>query len=351
MDDILSQREIDDLLFELMSDKVDEKNGIIGKGKGEPGLQLEYKKAKADTYDFRRPKKVPREQIRTLERIHTNFARLLTSTLGLQLRRHIGAELVSIEQVTYEEFIFSMPEPSVIAAFVLPPLEGTAVLGLDIEIAFIIFDILCGGKGRPIQKYRMLTEIESSIIYKLIERLLKEDLKRAWAEIASIEPNIEFFGSTAQQVQTISQNESVILITIGLHLAGREGILNICLPQRTLEPILSRLTVGYLHKATKYADEKNDAIMRRVKKVPLQVKAVLGTADLSVKDFLELQAGDVITLDRRGISPIDVMVEDMKKFTGTIGTVNNRLAVKILARFINGGVDVFEERNSSPIRE
>jgi flagellar motor switch protein FliM len=343
VDDILSQREIDDLLAEMIgtAKEREERGGKIHEKRREQQLRLRHV-SEGERYDFRRPKKVPREQIRTIERIHTNFARLLTSSLGLQLRRNVDAELVSIEQVTYEEFMLSMPEPSVITAFTLPPLDGSAVLGLDIEMAFIIFDILCGGKGRPVKKYRMLTEIESSIIYNLMERILKEDMKRAWTEIADIEPNIELFGASAQQVQTISQNESIILTTIGLRLAGREGILNICLPQRSLEPILSRLTVEFLHRTPELESmgDENDLLVRRLKKIPLELKALLGTADITVKEFFELEVGDVITLERKATSPIDVTVEDKEKFTGTVGTLNNRLAIKLFNRIVNdGGVD------------
>ncbi|MBE3573796.1 MAG: flagellar motor switch protein FliM, partial [Moorella humiferrea] len=232
MADVLSQAEIDALLQALSSGEV-------------PAEEFkEEKTARVKKYDFRRPNKFSKEQLRTLYMVHENYGRLVANFLSAYLRANIQIKILSVEQMTYEDFILSLPTPTLMNVFTMEPLKGSAVLQANMNFIFPIIDLLFGGRGEMPSFVRELTEIELHVLKRLNGRIL-EQLRYSWSDIYSFTPKLEAMETNPQFTQVISPNETVAVITLSTSVAGQEGLLNLCLPYMLLEPVISRLSASH----------------------------------------------------------------------------------------------------------
>lgn len=319
MSDILSQNEIDALLSAISTGEV----------KAEEIKSQESDK-KIKPYDFKRPNKFAKEQLHTLSMIHENFARLLTTYLSAQMRTLVQVDVFAVEQITYNEFMFSVPNPSLLGVIDLSPLKGAAIMEMNPSIAFGIIDRLLGGTGDFQDKLREPTEIESSIIEKIFGKMTRI-LREAWADISEITPKMEKLETNSQFVQVVSPNEAVALITLNCTIGKSEGMINICIPHIVLEPIIAKLSARMWLSTTKRenADESLKHITAKVYQMSTEIKVELGKAYVPVGEFVSLKIGNVIPLDKDIRSGADIYVKDQLKFTGTIGVHHNKMAVKI----------------------
>ena len=319
MSDILSQTEIDALLSAISTGEV----------KAEEIKSQESDK-KIKPYDFKRPNKFAKEQLHTLSMIHENFARLLTTYLSAQMRTLVQVNVFAVEQITYNEFMFSVPNPSLIGVIDFSPLKGAAIMEMNPSIAFGIIDRLLGGTGDYNDKLREPTEIESSIIEKIFGKMTRI-LSEAWADITEIHPKMDKLETNSQFVQVVSPNEAVALITLNCTIGKSEGMINICIPHIVLEPIITKLSARMWLSTTKRdrADESLKQITAKVYQMSTEIKVELGKADVPVGEFVNLRIGDVIPLNTDVRSGADVYVEDQLKFKGIIGVHHNKMAVKI----------------------
>lgn len=326
--EILSQEEIDALLAALSSGEISAEE-----------LKKEEQTKKVRIYDFRRPNKFSKEQINTFRVIYENYSRLLSTYLSAQLRSTVQVSVLSVEQMTYEEFIRSLYDPSIIVIYAMDPLEGNAIMEIQPMIAFGILDRLLGGPGRALGKPRPLTDIERTIIEQTSQRML--DLTReAWENVARLEPKVEFIESNPQFAQIVSPMEMVILISLDVRMRNElEGIINFCIPYIVLEPIIDRLSVHYWFSRTaKEQDPENLRVLkRRIKEAQVQLRVVLGRTSLTIKELLDLQIGDVVPLERKVDEDLDVYVGDCLKFWAKPGTLNRHLAVQITGMVEKGG--------------
>ena len=319
MADVLDQNEIDSLLSSLSSGDVD---------------MEEIKDDDEDevkTYDFRRPNKLSKEQMRTLEMIHENLARLLTTTLSTKLRSMVDFEVASIEQLSYEEFIRSLPEPTIIGISELRPLEGQFVLEINPDIGFAIIDRLFGGIGKEIEEIRTFTDIERVVLKKVITWFLS-GIPEAWENIMELKPRLVEIESNPQFTQVVPSNDMTIIITISAKIANSDGLINICIPYIMLEPIVSRLNAQQWFASTRKEQTARhiEKLKGRVRKASLNLYADLGRTELTVQDMLYLEEGDVIRLDRKADQKIDIRVENRLKYKGIAGTNQKHRAIKIL---------------------
>lgn len=319
MSDILSQSEIDALLTAISTGEVraDE-------------IKSEAASKKVRVYDFKRPNKFSKEQLHTLSIIHENFSRMLTTYLSAQLRTLVQINVFYVEQMTYNEFISSVPSPSLISVVDLSPLKGAGIIEINPSIGFAIIDLLLGGTGEVKDKPKEPTEIEHSIIEKVFEKTARI-LRDAWRDIAEIDPSIEKIETNSQFVQLVSSNEAVALITLNASIGNADGMINICLPHIVLEPIIQKLSARIWLAATK--EEPREGIVSHLKsnifKMNTVLRAELGNAKISVGDFLNLGKGDIIPLNKQINEGIDLYVQNRLKFKGAIGTRGNKMAVKI----------------------
>lgn len=223
--DVLSQSEIDQLLSALST-------GVVSAEE----MKVEEKQKKVKVYDFKRPDKFSKDQIRTLYMLHENFARLLNTYLSTNLRTLVNISVASVEQLAYEEFIRSLSNPSVIGIFNMSPLKGNVIFEINPNIAFSIIDRLFGGEGTVINKIRTLTDIEETIIRKVITKSL-DNLQEAWRHVVNTEPRLEVIETNPQFTQIVPPNDMVVIVTLQTQIGQVEGLINICIPYLVLEPI------------------------------------------------------------------------------------------------------------------
>lgn len=320
MSDILSQSEIDNLLQALHSGEVDVQE-----------IQKETVEKKVKKYDFRRPDKFAKDQLRTLEIIHENFSRLLNTFLSGYLRSLIHVEVLSVEQITYYEFINSISNPAVLGIIDFSPLKGQIILDIPSDIAFVLIDRILGGSGDQVKEIRNFTEIEIILLKKLMNQIVKF-LNEPWENVLQIHPTLEKIETNSQFVQIISPNETIALITLSIKIGKVEGMLNLCIPHLVIEPILSRLSTKFwFNNISKEPTSKDQEVLKkRVEKTNVQVQAILGSTYIKVSDFMDLQVGDVIKLDTFITENIKVFVGGQLKYFGKPGIKKKNMAVQVV---------------------
>lgn len=319
MGDILSQNEIDELLRSLTSG--DLKLEEIQKPKKERNVRV---------YDFKRPSKFAKDHLRTMQILHENYARIATTFLSGYLRTVVQMDVISVEQLTYYEFSNSLSNPVVMGIVDFAPLKGVIIFQMSPEIAFSMIDRVLGGFGKGIDKIRTFTEIELALIERLLQQLI-EYLKEAWENIIILKPRLEKIETNPQFTQIVSPNETVALVTIDMKVGEVEGLVNICIPHMVIEPIMPRLSTKYWFStsAKETSEETKEYLQKKIERTRVVLRAILGRSRITVKEFLELQVGDVIKLDRRKNQEIEVMVGEKIKFYGVPGRKEGRVAIKI----------------------
>lgn len=281
-------------------------------------------------YDFRRPDKFSKDQLRTLQIIHEGFSRGIATNLSGYVRTMVEGEVVSVTQATYDEFVRSLTNPTLICVFGVAPLEGSALIEIPPDLTFVIIDRLLGGPGTIPSRIRELTEIEQTVMRRILEQLLG-NLSDAWANLVELRPRLERLEVNPQFVQLLPPQDMVINIALRIRMLGIEGRVNICWPYLALEPIASKLHAHYLFGSgeTIEAGQNVEEIRRRVEKMNVPVTVSLGEATVTVGELLELGVGDVVRLSTRIDEPLPVRVGDKTKFLARPGRVGSRMAVEI----------------------
>ncbi|MFZ5644585.1 MAG: flagellar motor switch protein FliM [Bacillota bacterium] len=321
--EILSQNEIDSLLEALTTGKLDVE-------------EIKHTAAPTVTkpYDFRRPNKFSKEHLRSLEMLHQNFARLLSSFFSGYLRAAINVEIASVGQMIYEEFMRSIPSPTVLTIFQCKPLEGAAVMETNTQVVFPLIDLMFGGPGTATDKSRELTDIEITVVRKLFQRVLSEHFAAAWHDLYEIEPIIESIETNPRMQQLYSPNEVVALITFSVSIDEEpRGLINLCIPYIVLEPVVSKLSVRqqFVRQTGGSKDDEIKWIKHWMGFSNVGIEVVLGETQISVRDFLQLEVDDVLTLSRTVNHDLELYVENELKFGVQAGRVNKNLAVQVVA--------------------
>jgi flagellar motor switch protein FliM len=326
--EVLSQNEIDALLSALSTGEMNAED-----------IKKEEETKKVKVYDFKRALRFSKDQIRSLTRIHENFARLLTTIFSAQLRTYVQISVASADQIPYEEFIRSIPKMTILNVFEVPPLEGRILMEINPNIAYAMMDRVMGGRGISVNKVDTLTEIEKKIMSGLFERAF-ENYQEAWANIAEIEPFLSEFEVNPQFLQMVSPNETVVVISMNTTIGEASGMINLCIPHVVLEPIIPKLSVHYwMQKNNKEKEPIETELMeRKLKNTRIPLVAQLGSSEITIKDFLSLDSGDIIPLSQRIDDPIHINIEGNTKFLGQPGIVNKKLAIQIL-EILKGGDD------------
>jgi len=317
--DVLSQSEIDALLSALSTGEVDANE-----------IKEEQQQRKVKVYDFRRPDKFSKDQMRTIYMLHENFARLLNTYLSGHLRAMVQVNVASVDQLTYEEFIRSLPNPSVISVLQMQPLKGNAILEINPSIIFAIIDRLFGGSGQVSSKPRPLTDIEDNIVRRVIGKSL-ESLAEAWKQFVPLKPLLEAIEINPQFTQIVPPSDMVVLITLQAKVGQGEGFINLCIPYLVLEPILSKLSTTYWVSGTTKGSstEHIQSIRRRVEKINVPIIVELGNTSVTVQELLELSPGDVLQLDTGIKEDLKVVIGSFKKFLCKPGVLGSKLAIQI----------------------
>lgn len=330
---ILSQEEVDALLSEFSDEEeaaADARTAgevIVKPGKKKDQLD---KDRKVSVYNFRRPDRVSKEQLRSLHYLHDRFARNFSSSLSAYLRALIEVNLYSVEQFTYAEFILSLPDPTYFNAIAMAPLEGNAVLEINPKILFPMIDKILGGKGEDFGGgMRTITDIERTLIEGVVKLILR-DLEESWKQIAKLRMSIVATETSPQLIQVVAPNEIVVLIVFELKVGEAKGFMNFCIPSIVLEPVARRFSQDWYADRAKTSVEEVKKIKLNLLKTKLLVEAGIYENRIKVKDLLALAPGNVLKLETKINDEINVKLNGIKKFNAYQVKKGSKKAVQIV---------------------
>ena len=318
MPDVLSQDEIDNLLEALSSGELD-----VEEMKGTDEKQVK-------NYDFARPSKFSKEHLRTLEIIFEHFGRLLATNLPAYLRKSVNVDIVNSEVVIYSEFSNALSNPVLLGVVSMKPLAGNMVMEMASNLGFAIVDRLLGGTGTALDKERDFSEIELTIIERIFS-ICVNLLKEPWENVIKVTPRLERIETNSQFAQIISPTETIAIITINLKIGDVEGLMNVCLPYTLLEPVMDKLNTKFWFSNMQEKDPTmyGEVIENVISKTKVPIKAILGESKVNVSDFVNLQIGDIIKIDKKVDQELDVYVGNIKKFNALPGYFEDKYAVRI----------------------
>ncbi|WP_415944793.1 flagellar motor switch protein FliM [Selenomonas montiformis] len=332
-EDVLSQSEIDKLISALSDGTVSAEE-----------VKADEEQKKIKVYDFKRPDKFSKDQIRTLFMLHESFSRLLNTYLSTHLRTLVNVEVASVEQLTYQEFVQSLANPSVISILAVPPLKGNIIMEVNTEIAFAFIDRVFGGEGTTSIKPRVLTEIEEVVMRRFIDTAIHQ-LKEAWSTVVDFTPSLEATESNPQFTQIVPPSDMVVIVTIQMKVGDVEGMMNICIPYLVLEPVMSKLTTTFwvASSVTKDDDPEQVKILeKKIERTHVPFIVQLGKVDITINEFLTLGFGDVLQMDTKVDDNLVCLVGHRPKFYCRPGTSGKKMAVQI-TKVINEGDEDTDE--------
>ena len=322
MAEILSQEEIDALL-EVVEDEEVSPDEL----EKTPDL-LEQRQI--TLYDFKRPNRVSKEQLRSIRAIHDKMARNLASDISSLMRSIVEIQLHSVDQMTYGEFLMSLPSPTSFNVFSLKPLDGKGVIELNPSIVFPMIDRLLGGPGMPFDTNREFTDIELNLLDQIL-RVITQNMKEVWGPIMELYPVIEAKESSPNVVQIVAQNEIVIMVVMEIIIGQTSGMMNICYPVISIESLLPKLASRdlMLSETSSSRKSRNKELRALLRGARIELEAVLGYARLNMKEVLDLEVGDIIKLDRPADDTVVVKVDGREKFIADFGIRRYRRCIKI----------------------
>jgi flagellar motor switch protein FliM len=283
------------------------------------------------TYDFKRPERVSKDQMRALEGLHEGFGRNFGAALSGFLRTIVEVNVAHIEQLTYSEFTHSLPNPTCFNLLKIAQLDGQMCLEISPLIVYPIIDRLLGGSsGELFIPQRPLTQIEQRLVSRITDRATQQ-LSEAWGHLTPTTFTVSDFESNPQLVQIVPPNETVVVIGFEVKMGNRAGTMSLCIPYNTIEPILSKLAAQNW-----FSYQKKDAsggllksLTTNVSSAPVEMRALLGSTTMTMRDLVSLGVGDVITTEKAQSRDVTIQVEGRNKFTAAIGQFRGKRAVRI----------------------
>ena len=323
--DVLSQAEVENLLS-AMDNEPESEDAAGG------SLPVQQRK-KITAYDFKRPKRVGKEQMRALQTMHEGFGRNFGAALSALLRTIVEVKLTSVDQLTYSEFVFSLENPTCFNLINAEPLEGQLILDINPSILFPIIDRLLGGStsGEPPAR-RPLTEIELRLVSR-ITGLFLEEMQHAWENVLQLELSVDRVESNPQLVQIIPANEVVILVSFELAVGETRGMVNLCIPFNSIERISHKLSANSWVSYSKRPPtaESIQMIGDRISAAPVEVVVELAETKIATADLINLRVGDIIASEKDVHEPLLVAVEGRPKFLARPGQFKGRKAIEVVA--------------------
>ena len=312
------QSEIDNLLKQLSEGDLD-----VDQIQGEDEKQVK-------NYDFSRPTKFSKEHLRTLEIIFEHYSRLISTNLPVYLRKNVQVSVASSETVTFSEFSNALSNPSVLGIVNFAPLNGNIIIEIATNLCYAMLDRMLGGSGQPLEKSRDFSDIELTILQKLLV-MFTQLMREPWKNVVEISPVLSRLETNPQFAQVIAPSDMIAIVTLNMKIGDVEGMVNICLPFFTLEDVMDKLNTKYWFSTMQenHDEHYEEYIESMIRRVDIPIKAVLGRSTISVNDFLNLQVGDCIRLDSRVDTDMNVYVGNIKKFTALPGTDRDSYAVQI----------------------
>lgn len=323
MAEILSQSQIDELLDNLSS--------------GDVNIQeLELNEKKIKEYDFRSPKKITKETIKLLKGIYENYCRMITSQLTSMLRLTCDVTVEQVEESIFHEYNNAL-EDYVLMGLVDVKYPDNIVSDSQIlmevsrPLSFVIIDRLLGGEGKEYEHMRDYTDIELSLLNNVLKSLVKV-MGSTWESTLEIETELSKLETNSRFVQSINYNDTVVIIVLNITLNQSSGKITLCIPSSILDEIFKKAKI-LLKVSSKRSEqsieEQKNSIMSSIKSSKLTITGVLGKAEATLYDMLNMQVGDLIVLDKNINSDVDVNIDNVKWFEGKWGSRKNKNVIKI----------------------
>jgi flagellar motor switch protein FliM len=330
--DVLSQAEVESLLsaMEQTTSRAPAQKKAAAPVAASPPAASKPRE-KVTPYDFKRPERVGKEQMRGLQTLHEGFSRNFGAALSAMLRSIVEVKLTSVDQLTYSEFVFSLENPSCFNLLKAEPLEGNLILDINPSILFPIIDRLLGGGREPhTLTRRPLTEIELRLVAR-ITTLFLDELRKAWENVLQISFQVTRVESNPQLVQIVPPNEVVVLISFELTLGDLRGMINFCIPFNSIERISGKLSSNsWVSPVRKVASpESIERLTKNLRGALVELVVHLADTTISTKDLLGLRVGDIITTEKDVRSPLAVAIEGVAKFNARPGAFKGRKAIRI----------------------
>jgi flagellar motor switch protein FliM len=322
--DVLSQAEVESLLSAMDSRESD----VIA----DAATSRIRHRDKISPYDFKRPERVGKEQMRSLQTMHEGFGRNFGASLSALLRTIVEVKLTSVDQLTYSEFVFSLENPTCFNLINAAPLEGQLILDVNLSLLFPIIDrLLGGGNDTSTVVRRPLTEIELRLVARITDLFCKE-MKHAWENVLELDLSIDRVESNPQLVQIVPPNEVVVLISFELSIGDSRGMMNFCIPFNAIERISARLSANsWVSYGKKLATPENiKRISSQLSEALVEVVVDLAETNISTSDLIDLRVGDIIATEKDVERPLVVSVEGRPKFHAKPGAFKGRKAIEVV---------------------
>jgi len=281
----------------------------------------------ASRYNFRRPDRVSKEQIHSLQFLHDRFARNVAASLSAYLRTTTELSVVSVQQFSYSGFLTSLSDPTAFYALSLSPFEDLGALEVSPAIAFSVVDRMLGGTGGGTPPDRGLSDIEQNVIDSVV-KLLLDGLSETWRAITPLTFSVRGRETRPQMLQVSGPNEVVVMIAFDMRIGTARGMMNLCLPASLIEAVGAHFGQAWHRQRRDPNDTEKLWIRENLSRVPMQLTALLETR-LRTSELVALQPGDVLSLGIRAEQPIDLRVGETRKFTGRLTKNAGRVAVRI----------------------
>ncbi len=325
MADLLDQSEVDALLAAVDSGAVaTDTPPQVFSSRGRSTVDVQV-------YDFKRPERVSKDQMRALEALHEGFGRNFGAAISGYLRTIIEVNVAHIEQLTYSEFIHSLPNPTCFNLLKAEQLDGQLCLEISPLIIYPIIDRLLGGSNADLFiPQRPLTQIEQRLVQRITDRATQH-LSEAWTNLIPVTFTVNDFESNPQLVQIVPPNETVVVVGFELKMGNRAGTMSLCIPYNVIEPIMSRLAAqnwfSYQRKGSR--DEHLRKLTQNVSSAPVELRAFLAQTTIRMQDLLSLRPGDIITTDKSSRADVLIQVEGRKKIEGRLGQFRGVRSVRV----------------------
>jgi flagellar motor switch protein FliM len=323
---LLSQNEVDVLMRAISSGQVAPTTDTATEKKNTPQKNVKL-------YDFRHPVMFLKDQLRTLQMIHESFARAFSNTMTAYLRTNVKMKCIGVDQISYGEFILSLPDPCTIVNTRIQPSEGRALIAIHPIIGMGVVDRVTGGNGSAEASTRPFTEIEQVIIEEMVATTIK-DLEPAWNRILPIKFHADSVENSAQFIQVASQEDTVVAITMELTFSEIQGIMSLCYPFRALTPVIEKLNAKQwvAEEQASTAAKNKIKIQNGVRIIPLRLSAQLGTSNITFSDLMQIKPGDVLMLDKNITQMADIQVGGRVRYRGHLGASHGKTAILIHER-------------------
>lgn len=366
MDQVLTQQEIDALLNAMSTGEIDQEK-----------IEEENDAAKVKSYDFRRPTKLSKEYVNTLHMIFEDFSKMGSNVLSTQLRANVRLQLAAIEQVSYDEFIHSIPRVTLLGLFHSEPLKGIQIIEMNQQLCMKLIEMLCGGvdmvtqeqkhdeedKSKSADKKETTTDKKEEVATKSTEEhkdaeeqegkrkahdkkgftdielaVLEEVVKgltdvfqNSWKEIVELDTTLDGLDTNPQLLQNMSPNEPVVLSTFTINVGDTSTFINLCIPYVFFEGITDKLSFGNWFDSSQKFDRNDERELRKgLNGVDMDIEVLLGESEMELSDFLHLEVGDVIKLDSKIAEPLDTFIEGQPFYSVKPGKKNGQLAVELI---------------------